>query len=294
MKRFLILGAQGQLGVELQSTFRDAGCVIAHGRATCDLRDLLSIRSSIREARPDVILNAAAYTAVDRAESEPEFAMRINGEAPGILAEEAKKTNALLVHYSTDYVFDGSKSGPYAEVDPVRPLNVYGATKLAGERNIQQAGGNFLIFRTSWVFSPHGQNFLRTMLRLGQDRDQLSVVNDQKGAPTSALALATATRRVIEIVAEHNPDRAMGTYHMTCAGETTWLRFAQSIFAKARAEKPWASLTGIPSAEYPTPAKRPANSVLSNERLKADFGIELPSWEAALDGALQTLRIQKA
>jgi dTDP-4-dehydrorhamnose reductase len=293
VRRFLILGAHGQLGVELQSAFRDAGCVIAHGRATWDLSDPLSIRASIREARPDVILNAAAYTAVDRAESEPELAMRINGQAPGILAEEAKRTNALLVHYSTDYVFDGSKSGPYVEGDPLRPLNVYGATKLAGERNIQQAGGNFLIFRTSWVFSPHGQNFLRTMLRLGQDHDQLRVVNDQKGAPTSTLALAIATRRVIEIVAEHNPDRATGTYHMTCAGETTWFGFAQSIFSRTRAEKPWASLIGIQSSEYPTPAKRPVNSVLSNEKLKVDFGVTLPSWEAALDGALQTLGIQK-
>lgn len=289
MKRFLILGAHGQLGIELQSVFQDFGCVIAHGRATCDLSDPASIRASIRDARPDVILNAAAYTAVDRAESEPELAMSINGEGPGILAEEARKHGALLVHYSTDYVFDGSKFGPYVEGDPVRPLNVYGTTKLAGERNIQQAGGRFLIFRTSWVFSPHGQNFLRTMLRLGQDRDQLRIVNDQKGAPTSALALAIATRRVLEPAAQ----QVTGTYHMTCAGETTWFGFAQSIFVKARAEKPWASLTGIPSSEYPTPAKRPINSVLSNEKLKGDFAVALPSWEAALDSALQTLGIQK-
>jgi dTDP-4-dehydrorhamnose reductase len=294
VRRFLILGAEGQLGAELQSAFQDAGCVVAHGRATCDLGDPMSIRAAVQQARPDVILNAAAYTAVDRAESEPELTMRINGEAPGILAEEAKKANALLVHYSTDYVFDGSKSAPYVEDDPVGPLSVYGATKLAGERNIQQSGGRFLIFRTSWVFSPHGHNFLRTMLRLGQDRDQLRVVNDQKGAPTSALALAMATRRVIESVVQNNPERATGTYHMTCAGETTWFGFAQSIFAKARAENPWASLTGIPSSKYPTPAKRPANSVLSNEKLKRDFGFELPLWEAALDSALQALNIKNA
>ena len=294
MKKILILGAQGQLGTELQSVFRDAGRVISYGRANCDLRDLQSIRATIREARPNVILNAAAYTAVDRAESEPELAMRINGEAPGILAEEARKINALLVHYSTDYVFDGLKNRPYVEDDPVRPLNVYGATKLAGERNIQQAGGRSLIFRTSWVFSPHGQNFLRTMLRLGQDRDQLRVVNDQKGAPTSAHELAAATRRVIESNARHKPEYATGIYHMTCAGETTWFGFAQAIFAKMHAEKPWALLIGIPSSEYPAAAMRPANSVLSNERLKADFGVELPSWEAALDGALQTLRNNRA
>lgn len=292
MKKILILGAQGQLGLELRSVFRDAGRVISHGRANCDLSDPQSIRAAIRQARPDLILNAAAYTAVDRAESGPELAMRINGEAPGILAEEARKINALLVHYSTDYVFDGLKTGPYIEDDPVSPLNVYGATKLAGERNIQQVGGHFLILRTSWVFSPHGQNFLRTMLSLGQARDQLKVVNDQRGAPTSALALAEATRRVIERIADLELERATGIYHMTCAGETTWFGFAQAIFAKMYAEKPWASLTGIPSSEYPAPAKRPANSVLSNERLKADFDVELPSWEAALDGALQTLSIQ--
>lgn len=292
MKQILILGAQGQLGIELQSVFRDAGSVISYGRENCDLCDLQSIRATIREARPDVILNAAAYTAVDRAESEPELAMLINGEAPGILAEEARKTNALLVHYSTDYVFDGLKTGPYIEDDPVSPLNVYGATKLAGERNIQQVGGRFLILRTSWVFSPHGQNFLRTMLRLGQDRDQLRVVNDQKGAPTSARELASATRRVIESTAQRKPECATGIYHMTCAGQTTWFGFAQAIFAKMHAEKPWASLTGITSSEYPAPARRPANSVLSNERLKADFEVELPSWEAALDGALQTLSVQ--
>jgi dTDP-4-dehydrorhamnose reductase len=290
VKTFLILGAHGQLGIELQNAFRDAGHVIAHGRATCDLADPSSIHAAIQEARPHVILNAAAYTAVDRAESEPELAMRVNGDAPGILAEEAKKYNALLIHYSTDYVFDGSKSDPWVEDDPVFPLNIYGATKLAGERNIQCVAGRFLIFRTSWVFSPHGHNFLRTMLRLGQERDELRIVNDQTGAPTSALALAIATGRVID----SNLKRATGIYHMTCAGETTWFGFAQSIFSRAQAEKPWASLKAIPTSEYPTPATRPANSVLSNRKLKATFGIELPSWQSALDGSLQALKLQTA
>ncbi|MGB0123128.1 MAG: dTDP-4-dehydrorhamnose reductase [Silvibacterium sp.] len=289
MKRVLILGAQGQLGIELQSAFHDAGHIIAHGRATCDLSDPSSICAAVREARPDLILNAAAYTAVDRAESEPELAMQINGEAPGILAEEAKKNNALLIHYSTDYVFDGSKHDPWVEDDPVHPLNVYGATKLAGERNIQQSGCQFLIFRTSWVFSPHGHNFLRTMLRLGQERKELNVVNDQKGAPTSALALATATRRIVDTVDERGIKHVTGTYHMTCAGQTTWFGFAQSIFQKAQADKSWASIAGIPASEYPTPAMRPANSVLSNKKLTAAFEFELPSWEIALDAALQAL-----
>lgn len=288
MIRFLILGAQGQLGIELQRAFQNAGHIIAHGRAACDLSDPSSVRAAIKNSQPDVILNAAAYTAVDGAESEPELAMRINGEAPGVLAEEAKKNHAVLVHYSTDYVFDGSKAEPWVEDDPARPLNVYGATKLAGERNIQQVGGRFLIFRTSWVFSPHGNNFLRTMLRLGQEREELKIVNDQKGAPTSALALATATRRILDTTSE-----STGIYHMTCAGETTWYGFAQSIFAKAKADKPWASVTGIPASQHPTPATRPANSILSNRKLKVVFDTELPSWETAVDATLRCLNIQK-
>lgn len=290
MKRFLILGARGQLGVELQNAFSGAGAVTALDRSACDLADSSCIRSAIRAAHPDVILNAAAYTGVDRAESEQDLAMRINGDAPGILAEEAQKTNTLLIHYSTDYVFDGSKCGPWVENDPVHPLNAYGLTKLEGERRIQQTGGRYLIFRTSWVFSSHGHNFLRTMLRLGQERDKLSIVNDQKGAPTSAAALAAATRSLV--VANPNAEKS-GIYHMTCAGETTWFGFAQAIFAKSAAAKPWPAVTGIPSSEYPTPARRPANSVLSNQRLKAASGIELPSWESALDAELQKLGILK-
>jgi dTDP-4-dehydrorhamnose reductase len=293
MKRFLILGAHGQLGFELQSALQPVGHVTALGRTICDLSDPARIRAVIGEVRPDVILNAAAYTAVDRAELEPELAMRINGDAPGILAEEAKKHDALLIHYSTDYVFDGSKSGPWSEDDPVYPLNIYGATKLAGELNIQQIGSRYLILRTSWVFSPRGTNFLRTMLRLGQERDELRIVNDQRGAPTSALALAVATRRILDAFAKPHLNEAAGIYHMTCAGETTWCGFAQSIFAKASARRPWASITGIPTSEYPTPARRPLNSVLCNQKLKAAFGVELPSWETALDVALQTLNAQK-
>jgi dTDP-4-dehydrorhamnose reductase len=292
VKRFLILGAQGQLGLELQTVFQDVGHVIAQGRAVCDLSDPISIRAAICDARPDVILNAAAYTAVDRAESEPELAMKINGEAPGVIAEEAKKNNALLIHYSTDYVFDGSKRESWEEDDPVHPLNVYGMSKLAGERNIQQTGGLYLIFRTSWVFAPHGHNFLCTTLRLGQERKELKIVNDQKGAPTSASALAIATCSVFT-AAERAIDECVGTYHMTCSGETTWAGFAQSIFAKAQASTPWASVTGIPASEYPTPAKRPANSVLSNKKLEKAFGVKLPSWEDALDASLRVLNIYR-
>lgn len=289
MTRFLILGANGQLGIELQRAFHGLGQVIAYGRAECDLSNPGSIHTAIQNARPDVILNAAAYTAVDRAESEPDLAMRINGEAPGILAEEAKRSNALLVHYSTDYVFDGTKFGPWVEDDPTHPLNVYGATKLAGERNIQQVGGAFLIFRTSWVFSPHGNNFLLTMLRLGQEREELRIVNDQRGAPTSALALAIATRRILEKVPKGQVEKLAGIYHMTCAGETTWCDFAQTIFQKSRAGRPWTSVIGIPSSEHVTPALRPVNSVLSNSKLSEVFGIELPGWESALNSTLSSL-----
>lgn len=293
MKKYLILGAQGQLGIELRKAFQIVGQMVALDRAACDLTDASAIRAKMQQFRPDVILNAAAYTAVDRAESEPDLAMRINGEAPGVLAEEAKKSNALLIHYSTDYVFDGSKREPWTEHDPVHPINQYGLSKLAGERNIQQVGGRFLIFRTSWVFSPHGHNFLRTMLRLGRERKELKIVNDQTGAPTSALALATATYRILTYLSEHDLTRFAGIYHMTCAGKTTWSGFAEAIFAKARADKAWSAVVGIPASQYPTAAVRPANSLLSNAKLKAAFNIELPCWESALDVALQTLDIQK-
>ena len=288
--RILILGANGQLGVELQRAFAGHGNVVAMGRDRCDLADLDQISRVMAEVQPEIILNAAAYTAVDRAESEPELALRVNGEAPRLLAGEVRKTGALLVHYSTDYVFDGSKASPWVEDDPTGPLNTYGASKLAGEQGIVAAGGRHLIFRTSWVVSPHGNNFLRTMLRLGAERDQLKIVNDQTGAPTSALAIASATREVLNHLHSDSP---WGIYHMTCAGQTTWCGFAQAIFQRARhpENREWARVTGIPGAEYPTPAARPGNSVLSNGKLHAAFDVHLPSWEQALDETLRTLRL---
>ena len=287
-KRVFVLGAQGQLGIELQKAFQGAGDVVALGREWCDLGDPGSIRKAMAEINPGLVLNAAAYTAVDRAESEPELAMRVNGEAPGVLAEEARKLGALLVHYSTDYVFDGSKQGPWVEDDPVNPLNEYGRTKLAGERKIADVGGSHLIFRTSWVYSPHGNNFLKTMLRLGREREQLRVVNDQMGAPTAAASLARATRAVVDAGVQ---DGDAGVYHMTCAGETNWCGFAQEIFRRARVSenKSWPTVTGIPDTEYPTPAKRPKNSVLSNEKLRARFGVALPQWEDALGETLREM-----
>lgn len=291
--RILILGANGQLGIELQRCFADRA-VVSLGRDRCDLADFDQIRQAIADARPEIVLNAAAYTAVDRAETEQELAQRVNGEAAGVLAEECRKRSALLVHYSTDYVFDGSKAAPWVEEDAPAPLNVYGGSKLEGERRIVALGERYLIFRTSWVFSPHGHNFLRTMLRLGAERDQLKIVNDQSGAPTSALAIASATRTVLENLASDGLTAAdySGVYHMTCAGQTTWCGFAQAIFARARSDRAqgWAAVTGITSAEYPTPARRPRNSVLSNEKLRLRFGVCLPSWESALENTLHSLQ----
>jgi dTDP-4-dehydrorhamnose reductase len=281
VKRVLILGANGQLGIELQKAFQSAGEVTAMGRNQCDLANPKTIRKVMAEVRPALVLNAAAYTAVDRAESEPQLATWVNAVAPGVLAQEVRKLGAMLVHYSTDYVFDGSKKRPWVEDDAVNPLNTYGRTKLAGEQEITEAGGRHLIFRTSWVYSPHGANFLRTMLRLGKEREQLRVVNDQIGAPTTAAALARATRTVIDAGVD---DVDCGIYHMTCAGKTSWFGFAQEIFRRAPAPegKNWPEVIGIRATEYPTPTKRPKNSVMSNAKLQAGFGVALPHWQDAL------------
>jgi dTDP-4-dehydrorhamnose reductase len=292
--RILIVGHAGQLGVELQRSFADAGEIIRHDRDTVDLAQPDQVRAMVRNAAPDVILNAAAYTAVDRAESEPEAAMAVNAAAPRLLAEEALRRGALLVHYSTDYVFDGSKTGPWVETDHPHPLNVYGASKLAGENAVQEVGGKILIFRTSWVYGPHGSNFLLTMLRLGGERESLDIVDDQTGAPTTSIELADATRAIVRGLLAGRFGSAKnwaGLYHMTCAGSTTWCGFARAIFARAAAQLHGRlpALRPIPSTEYMTPAKRPGNSVLSNDKLHARFGLRLTSWESALDAVLARL-----
>lgn len=286
--RILILGSTGQLGRELQRSFSGYGEVIARGRETVDFSGEDQLRSAVRTASPDVILNAAAYTAVDRAESEPDLAMAVNGHAPGVLAEEANRLGALFVHYSTDYVFDGTKAGAWEETDAPNPLNVYGASKLAGERAVEQVGGKHLIFRTSWVYGPHGKNFLLTMLRLGKERDLLKVVDDQVGAPTTSIALADATRSIVASIFEGRCGSAeswAGVYHMTCGGSVSWRGFADAIFTRAQnllgGRRP--ATAPIPTSEYPTPARRPQNSVLSNKKLNAAFGVQLPSWGDALD-----------
>ncbi|MGC2635580.1 MAG: dTDP-4-dehydrorhamnose reductase, partial [Acidobacteriaceae bacterium] len=283
------------LGLELQRSFAGTNPLVAAGREIADLASPGQLRAIVRRVQPHVILNAAAYTAVDRAESEPQVAAAVNERAPRILAEEARQINALFVHYSTDYVFDGSKLEPWTEDDAPHPLNAYGAGKLAGEEAVRAVGGRYLILRTSWVYAPHGKNFLLTMLRLGRERDRLSVVDDQFGAPTTAMELARATRAIADGVLAGQfgaTEDWAGLYHMTCGGSTTWCGFAQAIFARAGSLLAGGNpeVAPIPSSGYPTPAKRPRNSVLSNARLHARFGVQLASWEAALDETLAVLR----
>jgi dTDP-4-dehydrorhamnose reductase len=279
--RILIVGAAGQVGVELQRSFAGFGSIVAVDLESVDLGNEGQTRALVRRVRPDVILNAAAYTAVDRAESQHDLAMAINATAPRILAEEALPLNALLIHYSTDYVFNGEKQQPWVESDEPNPLNVYGESKLAGEQAIQQVGGRYL-------------NFLLTMLRLGRERDRLSIVDDQFGGPTTSIELARATRTITEGVLAGQfgaPQDWAGLYHMTCGGSTTWFGFAKAIFAGAAARlnvKP-PELTPQATKDYPTPAKRPRNSVLSNEKLYAQFGVRLASWQTALEEVFDVL-----
>lgn len=294
LPRILIVGASGQVGVELKRSFAGFGSVIVADQQRFDMADVEQTRALVHRERPDIILNAAAYTAVDRAESEPGIAKAINENGPRVLAEEALHTGALLVHYSTDYVFNGEKRQPWVESDEPGPLGVYGETKLAGERGIQQVGGRYLIFRTSWVYGPHGNNFLLTMLRLGRERDRLSIVDDQIGAPTTSIELANATRTIVEGVISGkfgDPADWAGLYHMTCAGEVSWFGFAKAIFDRAAAQlgvRP-PELLPIGTHEYPTPAKRPRYSVLSNQKLADRFGVRLAAWQDALDDVFQDL-----
>jgi len=282
--RILIIGRNGQVGSHLERELAGRHEVVALDRAGADLRDDAALRGAIQSARADAVINAAAYTAVDRAEQESDLAERCNAHAPGVMAQAAAAAGAWLVHYSTDYVFDGSARTPYDEDSPTRPLGVYGASKLRGEQAVQAAGGRHLIFRTAWVYSLHGHNFLNTMLRLGREGRELRVVDDQHGSPTWAGAIAAATARALDRL---EPARS-GIYHMTCGGETTWCGFAQRIFEYAGL----ASMQVVPitTADYPTPARRPAYSVLSNHRLRSVFGIELPHWESALRACLDAQR----
>jgi dTDP-4-dehydrorhamnose reductase len=280
--RILLTGPNGQVGWELQRTLSCLGEVVALDSRAMNLVDADAVRLTVRDIAPHIIVNPAAYTAVDKAEREPELARAVNAIAPGILAEEAERLGALLVHYSTDYVFDGSGDRPWREDDACGPLNVYGATKREGERAIQATGCRHLIFRTSWVYGARGSNFLLTMRRLMRERPELKVVADQVGAPTWCRDIAEATALVLgQVVSPANgfDSAPWGLYHMTNAGETSWHGFADAIRALDGGD---ARLFPIPSSEYPTPARRPLNSRLDNDKLKQTFGLSLQDWRAAL------------
>lgn len=279
--RVLLLGGNGQVGHALQARNPFVELVAAT-RHDSDLTDIEGLRAFIRRVRPDVIVNAAAYTAVDKAESDRERCYAVNATAPGVLSKEAAALGAKLLHYSTDYVFDGTKTAAYCEEDATGPRNVYGASKLAGEEAIAAAGGEFLILRTSWVYSNHGSNFLKTMLRLGAERPELRIVADQHGAPTSADAIAEATVRILKNAEAKR--WVSGLFHMTAAGATTWHGFAEAIFARAGGQK--LLLVPIATSEYPTPAARPTNSLLSNDKFAAAFGFRMPEWERQLDAVM--------
>ncbi|MDQ1120300.1 MULTISPECIES: dTDP-4-dehydrorhamnose reductase [Pseudoxanthomonas] len=293
----LLLGANGQVGRELRRALAPLGEVVCTTRsgtledgAVCEVADFdrpESLPALLDRLAPAVVVNAAAYTAVDKAEEDRDAAFRANAESPGALARWCAAHGVPLVHYSTDYVFDGRGTAPYAVDAPTAPLGVYGASKLAGEEAVRAAGGQHLIFRTAWVYASHGKNFLLTMLRVGAQRDELRVVADQIGTPTSAALIADVTAQVLR-----QGTKASGTWHLTAAGQTSWHGFAEAIFARAVAAGllPRApQVMAIPTSEYPTPARRPAYSCLDTTSLQRDFGIDLPAWETALDSVVAEL-----
>jgi dTDP-4-dehydrorhamnose reductase len=304
--KILLTGKNGQIGHELTRLLPELGDVVAFDLEDLDLLNPEEIRRSIRYGRPNLIVNGAAYTAVDQAEKDRAAALAINADAPAVIAEEAKKIDAALVHFSTDYVYDGSKSVPYEEDDPPNPLSYYGKTKLAGDLAIQNSGVPHLIIRTAWVYGTRGKNFLLTILRLATQREKIRIVKDQTGAPTWSREIASATTRIIkQVCGGESPIASLsslgGIYHLTSAGATNWSEFAQAILdlaGQASACAPWftAATEGrpiiarriipIPTAEYPTAASRPAYSVLSNSRCRRTFGFALPEWKAQLQSVM--------
>ena len=282
--RILLTGGKGQVGSALERALAPLGKVIALDRKSLDLLDLQSIKDTFARVTPDVIINAAAYTAVDRAEQETDTAFRVNARAVAELAREANSMDALLIHFSTDYVFDGEKPAPYVETDAPNPLNAYGRSKLAGERAIVASGCRHFIFRTSWVYGPRGRNFLHAILAAAKTKPELRVVDDQHGAPTSSGAIAAAVAQLLA-----KPDlarKAGGLYHLSAAGATTWHGFAAAILQEKGLQTP---LLAIRSGEYPVAAKRPKNSLLDNSRIGATFGIALPDWRQGLPAVLAAI-----
>lgn len=291
--KILLFGKNGQLGWELQRSLAPLGELIALDRHSTDLcgnlADLQGLAQTVQRLRPDIIVNAAAHTAVDKAESEPELAHTLNALAPGVLAQEAHKLGAWLVHYSTDYVFDGSGSAPWLETDTPAPLSVYGRSKLEGERLIQAAGPKHLIFRTSWVYAARGGNFAKTMLRLAQERETLAVIDDQFGAPTGAELLADVSAHAIRQVLQRPQDG--GLYHLAAAGETTWNKYAKHVISQAGQAQPAIKIiakevAAVASSAFPTAATRPLNSRLDTGKLQSTFGLALPAWQQGVDRML--------
>ena len=299
--RLLVTGANGQVGWNLERTLAPLGEVIALTRDQLDLADLDAVAQTVRDTGARIVINAAAYTAVDKAENEPDLAHTINALAPARMAAELSKTGGTLIHYSTDYVFDGTKKGEYAEDDPTNPLSVYGRTKLEGEQAICGGKCAHVILRTSWVYDVRGKNFLRTVLRLASERDELRMVGDQIGAPTWARTIAEATTAIaVQILRKSNQVELRGVFHLTSSGETSWAGFAQAILEDYEDLLDWPAETGefggelkakrvvkITTADYPTPARRPQNSVLSNAKIQSAFGINMPEWRGQLRLAMQ-------
>ena len=286
--KILLFGRNGQLGWELNRSLQPLGEIVVLDIEEVDFSEPESLRKIVQDESPDVICNAVAYTAVDKAEGDEELALNINGVAPGVLAEEALKLGALLIHYSTDYVFDGTKTSPYVETDVPNPLNAYGRTKLAGEIAVQSSGCDYLIFRTSWVYASRANNFMLTMLKLAQERKELSIVADQIGAPTSARLIADVTLICIQQALK---ERLVGLfssdlYHLTASGQTSWHGFTEGIakLASDNLNLPLAikSIRAIPTSEYPTPAKRPMNSQLALTKLESIFTLKMPDWKESL------------
>lgn len=293
--KILVTGKNGQVGFELQRALAPLGEIIAVGHADCDMANPDAIRALVRRVAPDVIVNPAAYTAVDKAESDQQTAIAVNARAPGVLGEEAARLGALVVHYSTDYVFNGNKDGSYSETDQPDPQSVYGRTKYAGECALAAANPRHLILRTSWVVGAHGGNFAKTMLRLAAERERLSVVSDQFGAPTSAALLADLTAQLVRDyqrgTAEHFP---YGIYHVSAAGETSWYDYARFVIQEAvNAGKPLKAgpdaVAPLTTQEYPTPAKRPANSRLDTSHFRRTFNLHIPSWQEGIRHVLQQI-----
>lgn len=288
--RILVTGRNGQVAQSLAERAGQEHQLIFVDRPGFDLADPDTIARTVGQVRPDMVFSVAAYTAVDKAESEPDLALAVNGDGPGALARAAAGIGAPIVHLSTDYVFDGSGDRPYREDDPVAPLGVYGATKLAGENAIAASGAQYAILRTAWVYSPFGNNFVKTMLRLAADRHELSVVDDQRGCPTSALDIADAMLRVADVWDPAAGKGANGVYHFAGSGETDWADFARTILSISAARGgPTATVKGIPTSAYPTPAKRPANSRLDSSRFAEMFGYRAPDWRRSLEPVVARL-----